>query len=65
VDRDSIRGWHQEGSPDTLMRARQEVGRLLSGYELPHLPDDKVNELKKLVKVQAHHAGLDTLPSFE
>ena len=65
VDRDSIRGWHQEGSPDTLTRARQEVRQLLSRYELPHLPDDKVNELKKLVKDQAHRAGLDTLPSFE
>jgi trimethylamine--corrinoid protein Co-methyltransferase len=65
LDRDSIRGWHQDGSLDTLARAKVQVQQLLSQYKEPSLPQDKVQDLLKLVKHQALEAGLDTLPSIE
>ncbi len=65
LERDSIRGWHQDGSLDTLARAKTQVKLLLSQYEVPSLPQDKVHELHKMVNYQAHAAGLDTLPSLD
>jgi trimethylamine--corrinoid protein Co-methyltransferase len=65
LDRDSIRGWHQDGNLDTLARAKSQVKQLLSQYEVPTLPDDKIQDLHKLVKHQAHEAGFDNLPKFE
>jgi len=64
LDRDSIRGWHQDGSLDTLSRAKAQVVQLLEQYEAPSLPQDKVQDLHKLMKHQAHEAGLDDLPSL-
>jgi trimethylamine--corrinoid protein Co-methyltransferase len=65
LDRDSIRGWHQDGSLDTLARAKSQVKQLLEQYVVPALPQDKVQDLHKLVKHQALAAGLDTLPILE
>jgi trimethylamine--corrinoid protein Co-methyltransferase len=65
IDRDSIRGWHQEGSLDTLARAKIQVNQLLSQYNVPSLPQDKVQELRNLVKYQAREAGMDTLPALD
>jgi trimethylamine:corrinoid methyltransferase-like protein len=62
LDRDSIRGWHQDGDLDALARAKVQVGLLLSQYQPPALPDDKIIELHNLVKKQALEAGLDKLP---
>jgi trimethylamine--corrinoid protein Co-methyltransferase len=62
LDRDSIRGWHQEGDRDTLARAKVRVGQLLSEYQQPDLPQTQVNELHHLVKQQALKAGLEELP---
>ncbi len=64
LDRDSIRGWHQDGNLDTLARARSQVQQLLSQYEAPDLPKEKVQELHELVKHQAQEAGLDNLPAM-
>jgi trimethylamine--corrinoid protein Co-methyltransferase len=64
IDRDSIRGWHQEGSLDTLTRAKIQVKRLLEDYTTPTLPADKIQELHKLVKHQAQQAGLYSLPGI-
>jgi trimethylamine:corrinoid methyltransferase-like protein len=65
LDRDSIRGWHQDGSLDSLARAKSQVNYLLDQYKLPSLPDDQVQELHKLVKIHAHDAGLDLLPNLD
>ena len=65
VDRDSIRGWHQDGSRDTSARARYQVEQLLDQYQAPNLPDDQVNDLRELVLSQAHAAGLDSLPHLD
>lgn len=65
IDRDSIRGWHQEGNLDTFARAKGQVRQLLSQYQQPDLPEDQVNELQKLVKDQARLAGMDSLPAID
>ncbi len=62
VDRDTIRGWHQDGSLDSLARAKAQVEHLLNQYELPGLPEEKVKELNDLVGHQARAAGLERLP---
>ena len=65
LDRDSIRGWHQDGSLDTTARAKMQVKQLLDQYEVPVLPEDKVQELHKLVKQHALDAGMDKLPELD
>ncbi len=62
LDRDSIRGWHQDGNLDTLARAKSQVQQLLSQYEAPVLPQDKAQELHDLVQHQARAAGMEKLP---
>jgi trimethylamine--corrinoid protein Co-methyltransferase len=64
IDRDSIRGWHQDGSLDTLRRATNQVEQLLSKYQTPDLPPDKVQELNNLVEHHAKEAGLESLPKI-
>ena len=65
IDRDSIRGWHQDGSQDTFTHAKSQVKQLLDQYQIPDLPQEQVAELHKLVKFQAHQAGMDSLPDHQ
>jgi trimethylamine--corrinoid protein Co-methyltransferase len=65
IDRDSIRGWNQEGSQDTLTRAKNEVKHLLEKYEAPELPPEMVHELVNLVKHHASNAGMKDLPHID
>ncbi len=65
LDRDSIRGWQQDGKLDTYARAKVRVRGLLKEYVPPALPQDQVKELNKLVAGLAHQAGMDTLPDIE
>jgi trimethylamine--corrinoid protein Co-methyltransferase len=65
LDRDSIRGWHQDGQRDTLERAKEQVKILLEQYQLPNLPEQQVKDLNSLVKNQAREAGMDSLPILE
>jgi trimethylamine--corrinoid protein Co-methyltransferase len=65
LDRDSIRGWHQDGNLDTLARAKSQVSQLLSQYHAPDSSQEKVQELHDLVARQAINAGMDTLPEVE
>jgi trimethylamine:corrinoid methyltransferase-like protein len=65
IDRDSIRGWHQDGSLDTLSRAKTQVKQLLDQYEIPSLAQDKIHDLRELVGHQALEAGLSTLPALD
>lgn len=65
IDRDSIRGWHQDGNLDTLSRAKVQVKLLLDQYEAPNLPENQVKELHNLVRKQAKDAGLNSLPNLE
>jgi trimethylamine:corrinoid methyltransferase-like protein len=65
LDRDSIRGWHQDGSRDTLARAKVQVKLLLEKYEAPDLPPEMVKELISIVRYQASHAGMEELPQLD
>jgi trimethylamine--corrinoid protein Co-methyltransferase len=62
IDRDSIRGWHQDGSLDSFDRAKHRVEQLLEQYQTPDSDPGKVQALRKLVEHQAKAAGLDELP---
>jgi trimethylamine--corrinoid protein Co-methyltransferase len=64
IDRDSIRGWHQDGNLTTLARAKTQVQQLLSEYKAPDLPTDKLQELHHLVKHHTLEAGFDNLPAI-
>jgi trimethylamine--corrinoid protein Co-methyltransferase len=65
LDRDSIRGWHQDGSLNTLERAKIQVRQLLQQYTQPILPQEAVHELKKLVNYHAVQAGMSALPELQ
>lgn len=62
LDRDSIRGWHQDGDRDSLSRAKSRVKQLLDSYEVPTLPREMVSELTSLVKRLARDNGMEELP---
>jgi trimethylamine--corrinoid protein Co-methyltransferase len=65
IDRDSIRGWTQEGGLDTFARSKAQVQYLLNQYQLPTLPEQKLSELHNMVAQQAKKVGLDSLPVLE
>jgi trimethylamine--corrinoid protein Co-methyltransferase len=65
LDRDSIRGWNQEGSLDTVSRAQSQVKILLDQYKTPDLPEQNVKDLNRMMKIQAQDVSLDTLPIIE
>lgn len=65
IDRDTIRGWHQDGEKDALARASEQVKLLLAKYEAPDLPKQHLKDLQILMKNQAREAGLDDLPSIK
>jgi len=64
LDRDTMRGWHQDGSLDSLARAREQVKQLLGQYEMPALARDKLEELHRLVANQARQVGMSSLPEL-
>jgi len=64
LDRDTMRGWHQDGSLDSLARAREQVKQLLGQYEMPALARDKLEELHRLVAYQARQVGMSSLPEL-
>ncbi len=65
IDRDSIRGWQEGGSPDTFARARERVAALLQAYQPPQLNAQQAGELRALVERLARQAGMDVLPARE
>jgi trimethylamine--corrinoid protein Co-methyltransferase len=64
IDRDSVRGWLQDGRQDTFTRARKRVEALLQEYQPPQTPSEQVGELKAMVEALARGAGLDGLPQI-
>jgi trimethylamine--corrinoid protein Co-methyltransferase len=65
IDRDSIRGWQQNGGLDTFERAKARVKRLIDGYQQPPLLSEQVDELTEMVKNLAETAGMGRLPAHE
>ena len=63
IDRRSIREWQQGNKSDTFSRARELVNHLLSEYERPNFPRERIHELQKLVSISAKSVGLLDLPN--
>jgi trimethylamine--corrinoid protein Co-methyltransferase len=65
IDRDSIRGWQQEGGLDTFARAKVRTQELLKAYQPPQMPADQRSELQNMMEGLARSAGMDRLTDFE
>ncbi len=64
IDRDSIRGWQQDGSLDTFARAKLRTQALLEEYQPPQIPRAQAEELHSMVASLARRAGMDRLPQI-
>jgi trimethylamine--corrinoid protein Co-methyltransferase len=64
IDRDSIRGWQQEGRQDAFARAKTRVAQLLEAYQPPDLPEAGYRELVGIVERAARQAGMERLPNY-
>jgi trimethylamine--corrinoid protein Co-methyltransferase len=62
IDRDSIRGWQENGSLDAFGRAKAQVRELLARYEPPPIDSALVAELHNTMGALAASAGMETLP---
>jgi trimethylamine--corrinoid protein Co-methyltransferase len=65
IDRNSVRGWQEEGSQDAFARAKVRSQALLQEYQPPEVPAEQKQELLKLVKSLAQQAGMDSLPGID
>jgi trimethylamine--corrinoid protein Co-methyltransferase len=63
IDRDSMRGWQESGSPDTFTRAKLRVQEILAAYKPPELDPARVEALHAYVLDLAKKAGMDSLPA--
>ena len=64
IDRDSFRGWHDQGSPDAFARAKARTSQLLRDYRRPTLAPEQEAELRHMVEALARGVGLDHLPEL-
>jgi trimethylamine:corrinoid methyltransferase-like protein len=64
IDRDSIRGWEQNGRLDTFERAKARTRQLLDEYQPPQLDPVQEKELRNMVESLAAKAGMDALPAL-
>jgi trimethylamine:corrinoid methyltransferase-like protein len=62
IDRANRSRWEEEGSRTLGQRAHQELEQLLGEYETSKLPDDKKNDLIKLMEAEAKRHDMDKLP---
>ncbi|MBU2611493.1 MAG: trimethylamine methyltransferase family protein [Chloroflexi bacterium] len=65
IDRDSIRGWQQDGGQDTFARAKAQTSKLLKEYQRPQIALDHEKELRSLVERLSKEAGMDQLPGMD
>lgn len=64
IDRDSVRGWQEQGGLDAFARAKIRVGELCAAYQRPAIPIEQENELRALVSALAAQAGMERLPGI-
>ena len=65
IDRDSVRGWRQDGSLDTFDRAKIRTAQLLKEYQRPQIVHEQEKELTTIVQHLARQAGMEKLPMFD
>ncbi len=64
IDRDSVRGWQQDGSLDTFSRAKIRTAQLVKEYHQPQVAIDHKAELDAIVQTLAAEAGMAALPAM-
>ena len=62
IDRDSLRGWQEAGSPSAFDRARARVNELVAAYRRPEMPEARERELLFFMEDEAQRAGMAQLP---
>jgi trimethylamine--corrinoid protein Co-methyltransferase len=62
IDRNSVRGWQQDGSLDTFERAKILTNQLLKEYQQPQIILEMGKELTEMVEKLAVQAGMSKLP---
>ncbi len=62
IDRNSVRGWQQEGSLDTFDRAKIMTSQVLDKYRRPEIAMEYEKELTGMVESLALKAGMSKLP---
>src|SRR6185437_2655311 len=62
IDRDSLRGWQEAGSPSTFDRARGRVNELVATYRRPEMPASLEHELYSYMEAEVRRAGMARLP---
>jgi trimethylamine--corrinoid protein Co-methyltransferase len=62
IDRNSMRGWQQEGSLDTFKRAKMQAEHLLKEFRPPQMAVERAADLKNIVERMAVEAGMEQLP---
>jgi len=65
IDRDSLRGWQEAGSPDAFDRARARVNELVAAYRRPEMPEAREQELLSFMEAEARRVGMAQLPGIE
>lgn len=64
IDRNSVRGWQQDGSLDTFSRAKIRTAQLMKEYHQPQVAIDHKAELDAIVEGLAMQAGMAALPAI-
>jgi trimethylamine--corrinoid protein Co-methyltransferase len=64
IDRNSVRGWQQEGSLDTFERAKLRTDEIIRQYERPQIAVENEPELARMVQSVSAAAGMDHLPAM-
>jgi trimethylamine--corrinoid protein Co-methyltransferase len=62
IDRDSVRGWQQDGSLDTFERAKVRTAQLLNDFQKPEIAVQREKDLAEIVEHLAAEAGMQRLP---
>ena len=62
IDRNSVRGWQEDGGRDTFERAKILTAQLLKEYHSPQIAMEKEKELTEIVEKLAQQAGMSKLP---
>lgn len=62
IDRNSLRGWQQEGQLDTFARARRRTSELLAAFQKPDISPEQERALREMVASLARTAGMENMP---
>jgi len=64
IDRESLRGWQEAGSPSAFDRARGRVYELVGAYRRPEIPAALEREMCAFMEAEARRVGMEQLPGI-